>query len=277
MIPGILLLDGSLIPADEQTLKSFSPGVLKAEGVFETMRACDGRIFLLDRHLQRLSDGLRILKIKAPCSSRRMKEQICLCLRLNFFPDAKVRLTVWRRQGKSHIVLVSQPYHPFTKSKYQKGFQAVTLKIRRKESPRLSSVKSLDCSALRKAYTRARRKGKDEALLLNREGYLVEGSRSNVFLIVNGELWTPALECGCLKGITRGAVIALARDVGVKLKMVRIKPDQLEKAQEAFLTNSLMGVMPLTSIDGKKIGRGRAGPVTLQILKQYRTLIEAVS
>jgi len=268
----MLFLDGSMIPADKQTIEFLSPGILNAKGVLETMRSYQGNVFLLDQHLERLAQGLRILRIKAPCSTKKIKKYIDLSLRLNP-KDARVRLMVWQKERKTHIAVMSLPYHPFSVKKYRQGFHAMMSHIRRNTPARWSWVKALQDISLFKAYQEAMNQGSDEALLLNQRGELVEGSRSNVFLVINGELWTPSLECGCLRGVTRDAVITLARRLERKVRMTRIKPDAFQKAQEAFLTNSLLEIMPLTSVNDRKIGSGKMGSLTFQLLKQYRTLI----
>ncbi len=179
--------------------------------------------------------------------------------------NARVRLTIWQDHTKTHASIVSLPYEPFSQRQYEQGFQAMISKIRFPRSPRWSCVKSLDCSSLFQAYAEAKSQGYDEALILNAKGCLAEASRSNIFFVVKGELWTPALSCGGLKGITRGVVIAVAKEMGIKVKMVQLRLSQIKRAQEAFLTNSLIGIMPLTSIDGKTIGQGKMGNWTREI------------
>ena len=188
--------------------------------------------------------------------------------------NTRVRLTIWQDHKKTHASIVILPYEPFSRRKYEEGFKAVISPIRSHRSSRWSWVKSLDCLFLWQAYAEAKSKGYDEALILNAKGYLAEASRSNIFFVVKAELWTPALACGCLRGITRKVVITIARRMGMKVRTIPIKPEALGYAQEAFLTNSLLEIMPLTSVNGRRIGSGWAGPVTLQILRRYRGLVE---
>ena len=117
-----------------------------------------------------------------------------------------------------------------------------------------------------KAYQRAGTQGYDEALLLNHRGELVEGSRSNIFFLKDGTWCTPALASGCLKGVTRGVVLKIAQRMKMKTKQVIVTPQDFLNADEIFLTNSLIELMPLTSVDGKPVGNGKSGPVTLKIL-----------
>ena len=141
----------------------------------------------------------------------------------------------------------------------------------------MKEVKSLDYVCFWKAYQRAKAQGYDEALLRNHRGELVEGSRSNIFFLKDNKLCTPSLASGCLKGITRSVVIKIARRMRIEVQERTITPQELLNAREAFLTNSLIEVMPLTSIKGRSVGNGKAGALTLRILKEYRRWISKFS
>ncbi len=277
----IIYLDGSMIQADQKLLKSLSLGILPGQGVFETMRAyCRkkdpkfAKIFQLDAHLSRLAKGLRILNIPKPISSKKMKEISEEILRCNGLRSARVRLTVWKMGKKVHVAIAAVPYESFPEIKYQKGFKAMVSSLKLEESSVLKGIKSIRYAAFLKAYQRAKLAGYEEALLLNHRGELVEGSRSNVFFVTDKVLCTPALASGCLAGITRRLVIEIAREMGIKVSQCKATLEDVLKAQESFLTNSLLEVMPLTSIQGKDLNGGNPGRLTLKILQQYRRLVK---
>ena len=276
----IIFLDYNFIPVDEKLLKRLTPGILKGRGVFETMRVYPaGKIFGLPEHLSRLKRGLKIFKMKSPLSEKQMKETLERIFALNHFTSARVRFMVWQdaRRKKVHAALTASIYDPFPQAQYLKGFKANIFKTKLDESSLLKAVKSLDYVSFLRAYQRAKTQGYDEALLLNHRGELVEGSRSNVFFLKDGKLCTPALASGCLQGITRGRVIKIARQMKIQVKQVRTTPQALFNVDEAFLTNSLIEAMPLTAIEGRLVGNGRAGPVTLKILREYRRWVSKSS
>jgi branched-subunit amino acid aminotransferase/4-amino-4-deoxychorismate lyase len=151
---------------------------------------------------------------------------------------------------------------------------AVVSDVRRNETSPLSRVKSLNCLDNVLARERARRQGADEALLLNGKGMVAEGSASNLFIVDGEGLTTPGIESGALPGITRAAVIELAAEAGIACRESNLALDDLPAAKEAFLTGSIMGVMPLTRLDGSAIGDGRPGPVTGLMQRLYQRLVE---
>ena len=276
----IIYLDGATISADPKLLESLSPGSVQGEGVFETMRSYGlktsrktAKIFQLDAHLSRLARGLKILNIPEPFFLKEIKSTIEEILRLNLLGNAKVRVMVWQAGGKVHASIVAAVYKPFPESKYKKGFKAAVSKINLDSSSLLNGVKSIRYDFFLKACHRAKLDGFDEALLLNLRGEVVEGSRSNIFCVSGHILYTPPLTCGCLNGITRQAVIKIARRAGLNVQQRKVILADILKAEEIFLTNSLLEVMPVTSVDGKKINGGRPGKRTLQILREYRRLV----
>ncbi len=268
----IILLDGRSIPVTDKLLESLAPGRLRGRGVFETMRARNGTIFYLDEHLRRLSRGLRILRLPCPCPIRDFREQLARAVAARPLRNARLRLTVWRSGGGTHWAIVVVESRSLPAKKYQQGFAAQLVSFRRKLNGDRPYVKSLQYQAYLRAYERALRRGFDEALLISGKGTLLEGSRSNVFFFRKGVLFTPALRCGCLRGVTRQAVIRLARARGWKVREAEVDSGQILQAEEAFLTNAVRGLMPLTRIDDRMISRGRMGPLTRSLIKDYRRI-----
>lgn len=260
-------MDGHLIPADQFYIESLRPGVLSGQGVFETIKISGGRILLLPRHLNRLFHGLKDLKLKFPYVRSRIRTWMMETLKANELTDARVRLTVWEKNGIIKCSIIAQPLEPPSPRDYEQGWKAMMSSIRRNEESPLSHIKSINYRTFLEAYLQAKRKGCQEAILLNRRGQIAEGSRTNVFVIKGKILLTPPLKCGCLPGIMRQLVLTLARQLRVKARQAELMPEDLLSADEAFVTNALIGIVPLARLDGRKIGSGHAGPVTARLQK----------
>lgn len=262
-----LFLDGKFVAADEKLLKQLTPGIIKAKGVFETLRVDEGVAVLLQRHLARLESGLKKFRIPLPYSRPALRRYLKETLRRNGLKNARVRLMVWQEGKCVHAAIVALPYQPFSLEKYRKGFRAVFSDLRCDERSHFANIKSIHYQPFYCAYQTAQAKGYDEAILLNRKGDILEASRSNIFIVKDGILLTPGLKSGCLDGITRWAVIKRARKAGISVREADLKPSDLLAAKEAFLTNSLWKIMPLTWLNHRPIGDGKPGRMTTGLIK----------
>jgi branched-subunit amino acid aminotransferase/4-amino-4-deoxychorismate lyase len=177
---------------------------------------------------------------------------------------------IWQGNGRTHTAIVPAAYAFYPTEKYRKGLSATFSKLRCNERSELANIKALLYQPFYSAYQKAVKNDFDEAMLLNKKGELAEGSRSNIFFVKDGVLLTPGVQSGCLEGVTRRCVIDLAKKKGVAVKLGRFKPDELLSADEAFLTNSLWGIMPLARLDGRLIGSAVPGPLTAQLQWGYR-------
>lgn len=260
----IVLLDGKFVEAGPEVLESLTPGVMSAEGVFETMRAHDGGILLLGRHLQRLSRGLEALGLRWPAARHRIEAEVRRVLRRNHLNEARVRLTVWREGHKTRSAIVCQPIE----RQYQRGWRAMISPVRHRRAL-IPPIKSLDYSLFRQAYAQAAQRGFDEAILLNGRGELVEGSRTNIFFVDHNILYTPPIHSGCLNGVARQAVMRCARALRIRCLVRSARPWDLFAADEAFLTNAVGTVIPLLRVGARQIGNGKPGPVTLKLRRAY--------
>jgi len=270
----MLFLDGLMIPTSKAFVEALSPGILLGQGVFETMRSYSGRIFALEEHFTRLFAGLESLKIKPPFSKQKIEDYLYLSLHTNRLKNARLRLTIWQTNSRVRISIVASPYRPPSPAIYKQGFTAEISDIVLRPRPRRPAIKSINYHSFMLAYRRARDKGHDEAILLNGEGYVAEGSRSNIFFVKDDTLYTPRLTCGCLNGITRHIVLTIAREIKIECQEVTIVPEELFRADEAFLTNSLIELMPLRCLQGQLIGKGTMGELTAKLLKSYRRLTQ---
>jgi branched-chain amino acid aminotransferase len=266
MFKKFLWLDGEMVEAKPSLLQSFTPGVLKAKGVFETMRARKGQVVLIAAHLKRMSRGLKVLNLTPPKSLSTIQKNIFQLLKINRLKNARVRVMLWQKGAGVHCAIIVEPLQAPTAGQYSKGFKAMLTNGHRRQTP--VPIKSLDYGIFRERLQQACAAGFDEALLLNRKGELVEGSRTNIFLVKDNFLLTPSVKSGCLPGVTRQVVLAAARRLELRCAAKALNARDLFKADEAFLTNALLGIMPLASLDLKPIGTGKPGPVTRRLRKQ---------
>ena len=274
-------LNGSLVPRSGARIAALDYGFLYGYGLFETMRAYGGEVFRLDRHLDRLARSAERLGIAV--GPLALKNAVLETIQANKLEDARIRLTVSAGEGgtipdpatceEPMVLVVAEHYQPLPDGVYQRGFKAVVSSIRRNSQSPLSGMKSLNFLESMLARQEARAAGADEALLLNEAGLLAEASMSNVFLVSEGSLRTPDLSCGVLPGITREAVLELAAGAGVEATECDVTLDELRQTEEAFLTNSVMVVMPLTEVEGRPVGSGRPGSVTLKLMAGYREMV----
>jgi len=264
------LINCSLVPPNKALVASLAPGSLLGRGVFETMRASNGKIVLLKDHLSRLDSGLKTLKIKNPYPHKKIKEFLSQLLKKNNLKSSRVRLTIWQHEGAVNICIVQKPYNPLSARQYAKGYDVITCSLKLSDNNRLKRVKSIEYLPYLRAYKKAQGKGKDEAILVNQRNCVMEGSRTNIFLVNNGILCTPEPSSGCLKGIARQQVMRIAKRFKIKVQEMKIMPKDLKIAEEIFVTNAVLGIMPVKSVDGKRIGKGHKPGVTQRISKIYK-------
>jgi branched-chain amino acid aminotransferase group I len=283
----IIYLNGQLIPRSKAKLSPFDHGFLYGYGLFETMRSYQGHIFRLDRHLARLRCAAKSLGLAhgvIASEGKQSLETACMeTLDANKLKDARLRLTVSAGEGdmtpdpstcsNPTILITARNLVSLPPEKYESGFKAALSPLRRNSQSPLSRLKSTCYMENILARMAARAAGCDEAILLNEQGYLAEGSTTNIFLASNGELITPSLESGVLPGITREAVLEIARASNIKTLERQVELKELIEAEEAFVTNSILELMPLTWFEGKPIGPGKPGELTSRLIAAYRKLI----
>lgn len=284
-MPGNLIyLNGQLTPADGPHLSAMDRGATLGDGVFDTMRAVRGRPFRLRDHLERLQRSAAALELPLPIGPDRLSEAIAALLKANGLADAMVRVTLTRgvpaERGlmppsapKPNLVIHATPFHRQPEERYSAGSTAILSAIRRNETSPLSYVKSCNYMDSVLARMEAARRGADEAIMLNCAGHPACGTSSNLFLVIQGRLVTPSLDCGVLDGVTRRTVIELAAGMDIDVSEAWIPPQSLLDAEEAFVTNSAIGIMPLVTLDGEAVGQGAPGSTTLRIRSAYEELL----
>jgi branched-chain amino acid aminotransferase len=279
----IVYLNGQLIPRSKAKLSPFDHGLLYGYGLFETMRAYNGYIFHLDRHLARLRHSAESIGLADRLTAFDLEAACTKTLDANKLKDARLRLTISAGEGdmtpdpstcsSPTVLITARNFIPLPPEKYESGFKAALSSLRRNSQSPLSRLKSTCYMENILARTAARAAGYDETIFLNEQGYLAEGSTTNIFLASNGELITPSLESGVLPGITREAVLEIARTSNIKATERWVQLNELIEAQEAFITNSILELMSLTWFEGKPIGTGKPGQLTRELLAAYRKLV----
>ena len=278
-----IYLNGELVQQETATVSALDRGLLYGYGLFETMRSYGGLVFRLEEHYRRLRDGAARLAMAVPLSLRDLGEAVDAVLERNELAEAYIRLTLTAgaspaagasgAAGDTTVMLLAGPLTDYPPDLYRRGMAAVFSSVRRNETSPLSGVKSLNYLDNLLAREDARRRGADEAILLNTRGLVAEGSASNVFLVRDANLITPAIQSGALPGITRQAVLELAAAAGLEAVESEVEPSAFEDAAEAFFTNSVMEVMPLTRLDGRPVGSGRSGPASERLGRLYREMV----
>jgi len=268
----IVFLNGKFIPAPEARIAVDEPAFLYGWGLFESMRSWRGNIVYLDAHLKRIKNACVPLALQFSYSPLELRKFIQKTVDRNCLKDAYVRLTFSKSARCTDTVIIARNYQAPALKKYQDGFCACVASYRQNENNPLARLKSANRLLYQLAYLSARGEGFDEALFLNSRGYLAEASRSNLFFAQGNDLVTPSLKCGCLEGITRKVILTLAKKYRIRVKEGEFSLADLYKAREAFLTNSLIGVMPLTKVQKKRIGK-KGRPLTEFFMRQYGYLL----
>jgi branched-subunit amino acid aminotransferase/4-amino-4-deoxychorismate lyase len=273
----VCFLNGKFLMINEARISAQEPGFLLGFGLFETMRSYKNKIVYFDKHLERIKESSKLIKIRLSYPVDELKDLIGKTIKINGFQDAYVRLTLWKQDISTGILIRVKKYKPHTLEKYKKGFTAMISKFKQAEGSFLAKIKSTGRILYELAYREAKSKGFDEAILLNNHGYIAEGTRSNLFFVKNNEIFTPSLDCGCLNGITRMAIFDLTKKYKINIYEGNFTLKDLYEAEEAFFTNSLMGIMPLASVKEKRIGQNPKKFRLMQFLiKGYNYLLSSV-
>ncbi|MDN5348018.1 MAG: hypothetical protein PWP65_1582 [Clostridia bacterium] len=268
MTEAIVYLNGRLVPQSRAFISTSNSSFLYGEGLFETLKIEKGRPRFLPHHLERLYRGAEFLNFSLPDQDA-LTKAIEETIEANGVECGRLRLTLSRNGEGSCLLITASQGLPYKEKDYLQGFRAVLSSFRRNHLSPLKAFKTTNYLENALALKEAQAAGAGEAILLNTEGFLAEGSRSNLFLVHDGVLFTPDLASGPLPGITRQQVIALAQQAGITVVEKRLALKDLTAAQEAFLTSSLMEIMPLTSFGDQPIGNGKPGPVTSYIKKIF--------
>ncbi|WP_366596171.1 branched-chain-amino-acid transaminase [Bacillus pumilus] len=276
-----IFLNDELVKKEDAKISVYDHGFLYGDGVFEGIRVYNGNIFRMKEHLDRLYDSARSIMLNIPYSLEELTEKMIHTVERNGLKDAYIRLVVSRGAGdlgldpnncgRANTVIIVEPLAIFPKHLYETGIDIVTVPTRRNRpdvlSPKVKSLNYLNNILVR---IEAHMAGVSEALMLNDQGYVAEGSADNVFIYKKGKLYTPPGYIGALEGITRNAIMEIAEDLGYEVKEEPFTRHDVYTAEEVFLTGTAAEVIAVVKVDGRTIGEGNPGVHTNKLLEQFR-------
>jgi len=280
----VTYVNGTFVPKEEAKVSVYDHGYLYGDGIFEGMRAYEGRIFRLEQHLDRLFESARYLMLEIPLSRDELRAAILETVRRCGLRDAYIRPVISRGVGdlgldprkcrRATVVIIVDTIQLYPKEAYERGLRAITATTRKVRPDALSpQAKTLNYLNNIMARLEANQAGVEEAIMLTADGYVCECSADNLFIVRAGAVWTPPAYLGILKGITRGAIIELAAKIGVPLAEQVFTLHDVYTADECFLSGTGAELGPVVEVDARPIGTGRPGPLSARFLRAFRELV----
>ena len=278
-----IYIDGKFYSKNSAKISVFDHGLLYGDGVFEGIRAYNGRVFKLKEHIDRLFYSAKAILLDIPISHAEVMRATVETCRKNQLRDGYIRLLVTRGIGtlglnpnrceRPSVIIIAGTIQLYPPSLYAKGMNIVTVATTRNLHNAVNpAIKSLNYLNNILAKIEANNAGVEEAIMLNAGGFVAECTGDNIFIIKDGKLFTPPLSAGALYGITRQTVIDLAREAGHEVNEPNLTRYDLFNADECFLTGTGAEIIPVTKIDGRVIGNGKPGPITKKLVKAYHAL-----
>lgn len=272
-----IYLAGKLVDKEQAVVSVFDHGLLYGDGVFEGIRVYSGRVFLLKAHVERLYESAKAIRLTIPISPEEMTQAVKDTVAANNINDGYVRLIVTRgagslgldirRTSNPQTIIIADTITLYPREIYENGMNLITASTIRNHPGALSArIKSLNYLNNILAKIEGTDAGTVEALMLNHKGEVAECTGDNIFIIKNGVLKTPSADAGILEGITRNAVLDLARSAGIPTQETTLIRHDLYVADEMFLTGTAAEVVPVVSLDGRQIGDGKPGVMTRRLL-----------
>ena len=278
-----IYIDGKFYDEKNAKISVFDHGLLYGDGIFEGIRAYNGRVFKLVEHIDRLFYSAKALMLDLPLSHAQFVKATVEACRKNKVRDGYIRLIVTRGVGSlglspkscknPSVIIIAGKIQLYPEEFYEKGLDIVTVPTTRNLHSALNpAIKSLNYLNNILAKIEAHQSGCEEAVMLNSQGYVAEGTGDNIFILQKGKMYTPPLSAGALYGITRGTVIDLATEMGVPVSEPNLTRYDLFNADECFMTGTGAELIPVVKIDGRIIGTGKPGPITRQLVAKYKDL-----
>jgi len=278
-----IYIDGQFFAEQDAKVSVFDHGLLYGDGIFEGIRFYNGRVFRLEEHLERLWDSARSICLEIPMSMPAMTEALMETIRQNDLRDGYIRLIVTRGVGnlglnpaqckRPSVIIIAATIALYPAEIYERGLTVITCATRRTSPSSLNpAVKSLNYLNNVMARIEANLAGADEALMLNESGNVSECTADNVFVIKHGQIFTPPISAGALRGITRAVAFELAAEMGLRVTETDITRHDVFIADECFLTGTAAELIPVIKADGRSIGNGKPGPITTRMIARFREI-----
>ena len=283
-------MNGKFVDEAKAKISIFDHGLLYGDGVFEGIRSYNRLVFKLEEHIDRLYNSADAIELKIPLGRQDMIEAVIQTLKKNKLRDAYIRLVVTRGIGDlgldpqkckngGVVFIITDKIALYPKKFYEKGLYIITAKTRRNLPGALNpKIKSLNYLNNILAKIDAIKKGAQEAIMLTYDGFVAECTGDNIFIVNGKYLLTPPASVGTLEGITRGTVISISKKNRLPFKEKKFKLRDVYKASECFLTGTAAEIVPVIKIDGKKIGNGKPGKLTCELMQEFhqRTQFDGV-
>ena len=276
-----IYLDGKFVDEKDATISVFDHGLLYGDGVFEGIRAYNGRVFKLKEHIDRLFFSAKAILLDIPMSHAQVMESVLESCRQNAIRDGYVRLVVTRGVGglglnpkrckQPSVIVIADKIQLYPAEVSERGLDIITVAtVRNLHSALNPAIKSLNYLNNILAKIEANNGGCEEAIMLNAEGYVAECTGDNIFIVQGRKLITPPLYAGALYGITRGVVMELGREEGLEVSENNLTRYDVFNADEVFLTGTAAEIIPVVKVDGRVIGSGEPGPIMRRLIEKYQ-------
>jgi len=277
-------MNGKLYNKKDAKVSVFDHGLLYGDGVFEGIRSYNRLIFRLKDHVDRLYRSADAIMLKIPISKTKMIKDVCEVLTTNKLNNAYIRLIATRGvgdlgldprkcKGGAQVIIITDKITLYPEKFYKNGLEIITADTQQNPIEALSPhIKSLNYLNNILAKIEAIKAGLQEAIMLNAKGYVTECTGDNIFFIKKGVIYTPPSSVGLLRGVTRDAVIDIAKKKRVKLKKEIFRCNRIYNADECFLTGTAAEIIPVVKVDKKKIGDGNPGKITLEFMEEFKRL-----
>lgn len=281
-----VFIDGKFCDESEAKVSVFDHGLLYGDGVFEGIRAYNGRVFRLKEHIDRLFCSAKAILLTIPMSHAEVVAAVVASCKANNLRDGYIRLLVTRGVGtlglnpnrckNPSVIIIADKIQLYPPEMYEKGMAIVTVPTTRNHVNSVNpAIKSLNYLNNILAKIEANIAGVEEAIMLNAEGYVAECTGDNIFIVKGNQLMTPPLSAGALYGITRGVVMNLAREQGLEVTEPNLTRYDIFNADECFLTGTGAELIPVVKLDARVIGDGQPGPVTKALVERYHALTKS--
>ncbi|WCR29637.1 branched-chain-amino-acid transaminase [Paenibacillus thiaminolyticus] len=279
-----IYLNGQYVTKENATISVYDHGFLYGDGIFEGIRVYSGNIFKCREHLERLYDSAKSIMLDIPLPLEEMQDAMVETIRRNDLRDGYIRLIVSRGAGnlgldprrcpQASVIIIVEQLAIYPEEAYRNGLRTVSVSQRRNIPDALNpKIKSLNYLNNILVKIQANLADVGEAIMLNAQGYVAEGSSDNIFVIKKGVVYTPPCYLGALEGITRAAIMELCGKLGYTLKEEPFTLHDVYVADEVFFTGTAAEVIAVREVDGRIIGSGQAGPMTLNLLKHFREIV----